>query len=113
MFRDKILSAKLKVSPVVVQEWGDGPFYVRSLTGADYAKMRNMVHKLPADTAAIVGEIWLALFALCDEAGNRILKDDDYETFSQQPVTAITTVVKAAMLNNGLGTEGLDAAKNG
>lgn len=112
MLRDKILSAKLKVAPVEVPEWGDGPFFVKSITGADFAKVRQITSKMPEDVAKIVTDIWIALLSLCDQNGIRVLQDTDYDQFSQQPVTVITNVVRAALAVNAMDEAGHADAKN-
>ena len=112
MLRDKILSTKPVVTSVVVPEWGE-TVYVKALSGADFARVRQATHKLPQDVQHVVAEIWFALLSMCDQHGQRLMADTDYDGLAAQPATAINRVARAAVQANGLDAEGVDAAKNG
>lgn len=46
-----------------------------------------------------------------DEAGEALFTDDDLAALGQQPVTAITTIVRAGLTHNGFDLSGLLEAK--
>ena len=112
MLRDKILHTLPPLFPVVVPEWGE-TVWVKALSGADFAKVRANTHKLPQDVQHVVAEIWFALLSMCDEHGQRLMADTDYDALAAQPATAINRVAKAAVQANGLDAEGVEHAKNG
>jgi hypothetical protein len=113
MLRDKILSFKSQYVPVEVPEWGDGPFYIRKLTGGDVAKVQSLVHKLPPQVAEMETAFWFIVLCLCDQDGTRILKEEDYEHVRQFPISVIRKLSDAIGTANAIGMEGLEAAKNG
>lgn len=110
-YRERILATRLKITEVSVPEWGDDPLYVRGLTGADFAHVKTKTSKLTTEAAEIVSAIWIALLSLCDADGRRVMQDDDYQSFAEQPIAVLTRVTEAAIAVSGMGAAGVDSAK--
>lgn len=103
----------MKIAPVTVPEW-DGPVYVRTLSGADWAMIRSRTIGQPEDVANIHLELWIALVSLCDEQGKRIMQDTDFDAFSQSvTLPQVNVISKAALIHNGMGAAAIDDAKKG
>lgn len=97
-----------KTIEVEVPEWG-GFVRLRTLSAAE-----REVWELGGQKDLEVNQFYAKFVALCmvDEAGKRIVPDDQIEFFSRKAAGPMKRVFDAAQELNGLGPAARDAAKN-
>jgi hypothetical protein len=102
--REQILASRRDRKPVLLEvpEWG-GDVYVRVMSAADQAELSEGVK--PAELP-----IRVILHCLVDEAGERILTDEDAEALAKEDFPVILRVFAFVAKLNGLSTKELEEA---
>jgi len=98
--REAILSASdLRREEVKVPEWG-GSVFVRTMTAFE----QNAYYQRIADDKSSDMNVMLEFLCnvVCDENGNRILKEDDIDALYAKSFSAINRLLKEAMRINNL-----------
>lgn len=109
--REEILAKNdRRVEPVDVPEW-DQTVYVRSLSGTERAKLMQFVKKEDVLTMAM-SPIHLVVMSCCDEHGNRLFTDEDFDALADHDANALDRIASAATKLNGLHSdEAVEEAK--
>jgi hypothetical protein len=103
--KDAILGMDdLPLKAVDIPEWG-GTVYVRAIRGEERLEFERLI------TGDINLPALAALYAV-DEHGERMFSDDDIPALAKKNASALMRIFTAAMLLNGLGAEGAEAAGN-
>lgn len=102
--REQILAARAKRKPVALEvpEWG-GEVYIRVLSAKDQAELSEGMK--PAEMP-----VKLLLHTIVDEAGERVLLDEDYDAMMGEDFPVIMRVFAEAAKLNGLSTKELEEA---
>lgn len=101
--RDKLLGRR-KVAPVVVG--GETVTHVRAMTGRELADFRERVGELdnhPQKGLEIV--VVMAHLTACDEAGQRLFKDEEWDSARDISADVLIAIGEAAAEVNGLGKD--------
>ncbi len=91
-----------KVRAFSVPEWEDVQLYLRTLTTGELAALSR---HFSTDEKDIGNLARLACAGLCDEAGNRLYKDNEWQKLAAKSFSAIKKIAEAVQEHNGL-TEG-------
>jgi hypothetical protein len=111
MLKTKIFDAiDRKLRHVHVKEW-DVTLYLHSMTGAERARFKQIADKLQKEGKEADADTWLLILTACDEQGNRIFSDEDFERLNSKSATVLTHVAKEALIVNGLLPDSIDEAK--
>lgn len=100
------------VEPVPVSEW-KGTVYVRTMSAAQLSAFDNLV--MDGDRFAGEGMVaaLLAVFAVCDAAGDPVFELDDVDWLIDKNGSALAKIMRRARPLNGMvGNVVEDAAKN-
>ncbi len=110
--RDQLLAPKLERKSVACPELG-GDVFVQSMTSADRDSFDAEQHAVK-DTPDVFKNFRARLVVRCivDEAGNRVLSDQDAETFGRQNARVVDRIFDVARELSGIGSDVEDTAKN-
>jgi hypothetical protein len=87
--REQILASKPKVKKIEVKELG-GEIYIRQLTAKDQDEMeRNHLKDGRYDYPRVLN----AIYAICDENGERMFSEKDFDEVAQIPGKALMKVL--------------------
>lgn len=100
-----IFAAKPEIYKYTVESL-KGDIYVRLLTPVDRRAMAKFVGK-DLDSKSIAANI---IYGVCDEDGNRIFTEADYERIDKLPETKIAAMFRAVLEANKIDEKGI--AKN-
>lgn len=103
--REALLGSKdCKVHPISIPEWG-GDSYIKTFSGKCRAKLDDYISSISGDMTTEQALRLMAkaiIYALCDEKGNELLKEEDVECIEGKSIEAITRVFEAVAEKNGL-----------
>lgn len=93
-----------RIGKVDVPEMG-GEVCLASFTVAEADQFR----KLDPETSAVIA---LVVMGVCDDKGERLFTDKDYDALGKLPASALGRIATAVLEHNGLGRNAGDEAKN-
>lgn len=100
-----------KVQPIVIEEWNQfGPFTIRSITGAERARIAASFQSEKDDSKVETLALMVAL-ALGDKDGNRVFSDEQAPRIKDLPVRITDYIREESRKFNYLHEEALDDAK--
>ena len=113
--RDQILKADdLRREKVPIPEWG-GDLYVREITGAESLVFDSWMADNKNNKKAL-GIGWhpiMVMLCACDDKGERLFNDDDFEALKRKNKVVISRIAEKAIKVNKMGAEDIeDEAKN-
>lgn len=111
MLKNQIFAAQdTKVEECDVPEWGV-KLHLRTLSGADRAKLRAAVDRLEKQHREAEADTYLVLLCASDPNGNPVFTDADFDQLNSKSATVLSRVAAAALKLNGLGVQGIEDAK--
>lgn len=103
--RSRILAANdIKVEKIAIPEWG-GDYYVKIISGTE----RDAFEEGYAEQKMKAFRVRFLVLALCDEAGERIFKDEDVAELGKKSSVVINRVFEEAWKVNAFTQEAVDA----
>jgi hypothetical protein len=107
--RKRILAANdIKVEAVEIPEWG-GTYFIKVISGTD----RDAFEESYAEQKMKAFRVRFILLSLCDEAGERIFKDEDSAELGKKSSVVINRVFDAAWKVNAFTNEAVEALGKG
>jgi len=85
----------------VIPEWGD--VYIRILTGLQWDKIKDAV--MGDSTGECANLVKLVQETVCDENGERMFVDDDYEALMKLPLQRLAAIAAVCNEANGFLTD--------
>jgi hypothetical protein len=104
--RDAILKAKVNITSVEVPGW-EGTVLFRPLSVAGLSDFMEQREKLTAYQLYPL----LIVLSLCDENGEYIFTQDDFEELAKQPFATLKTIGDEILKLNGLADKSADPEK--
>jgi len=96
--REKILSIKLKQEVVIIPEWGDVEVTVRELSAGEL----EQVNKVYKDQGPVASQAQALVFAVLDEDGTQVFKQEDAELLVDASNVAVNTLYMKATELSGI-----------
>lgn len=96
-----------RLEAVEVPEWNT-TVHLREITVSERDKLLGKFETPMRETAAYAH---ILLHSLCDENGNRVFGDDEYETLASKNAKVIDRLAKQALKLNAINAEAVDDAK--
>lgn len=96
-----------KIVPVELDEM---TVYVRSLSGKERATLMQSIHKDDVVTMSM-SPIHLVVMSACDEHGNRLFNDDDFDAVGEHDASVLDKLAVEAGKLNALSADAIDDAK--
>ncbi|MBF0339666.1 MAG: hypothetical protein HQL95_01720 [Magnetococcales bacterium] len=104
--RQQILDAQdLKNEEVVIPEWGSEPVKIRELSGIEFEKYLNHVHKSGGDDTISGSSSLLVALSVVDDTGALQFSETDVQPLSTKNAMALQKLCKAILRLNRMDGE--------
>lgn len=107
--REQILnSSDMESEAIALPDWGDGPFYVRAMTGNERDDFESSLSGVGGRVNTKHIRAKLVCKTLCDENGNRIFTDADIAAVGNKSARMLDRVFAVACRLSGIGKDDVE-----